>query len=87
MDADPWAGRSVQPQPTPMAWGPWLQAQNADGTFVAVVLHTFLGELVLHWQPDALERFCEQGIRQARMAKLGILPAPGFPDDGQGPNL
>jgi hypothetical protein len=84
MDADPWADRHVKPQPMPMAWGPWMQVQSSEGTAVAVVLQTVMGELVLHWSPDSLLRFCEQGRQQARMAKLGILPGTPGGNDGQG---
>jgi hypothetical protein len=84
--SDPWAGRIVKPGPTPIHWGPWMQAQTVHGTLVARTLETILGELVIHWTPEGLESFCRDGLVQARMAKAGIIAVPGGSQaDGQPP--
>lgn len=78
-DADSWADRHVRPAPTATYWGPWMQATVPGGQmFVARTMETILGELVIHWTPEGLERFCTEGLLQARMAKAGIIPGPGI---------
>lgn len=84
---DPWAARTVRPRPTEMAWGPWMQVSGDEsGTLIARTLETVIGEVVIHFTPDALERFCKDGLLQARMARAGIITVPGLPDDNGTPS-
>jgi hypothetical protein len=84
-EVDPWAGRQVKPRPVELYWGPWMQVQGPHGTLLARTLETPLGELVIHWTPEGLAQFCQQGALQSRMARVGIIPVPGGLD-GQGPS-